>query len=136
MGFMDAAPQQTWTVRHAQELPSANHEVRLASIGNISLGVWLLVAGPFLSAHADVGTAVGAEFVAGTLVLVLASISASRPARARLASLLTGITGAGLMLAPVVLGHGDAATAVLNELVVGLAIVSLAVVSHLLAEPS
>lgn len=124
------------TVSRGRSPATPNHEARLASFGNMALGSWLLVGGPFLSAHASVGAAVRTEVIAGALVLALATLRASSPDRARWADLVMASTGVGLMVAPLVLGHADVATAVLNEMVVGLAIVVLAIEAHSLSEPS
>jgi uncharacterized membrane protein YGL010W len=96
---------------------------------NGALGVWLVIAA-FALPHAS-GAAITEDVVAGSLV-ALASVWAARayrPTVSLIASWTVALTGLWILCAPFVLGYERARPAVIDEIVVGVAIAALAVVN-------
>lgn len=93
---------------------------------NVGLGVWLVAAGLILPHVSGVG--VTEDVVAGSFV-ALASIWAARayrPTISLVASWTVALTGIWICCAPFVLDYERARAAVINQILVGVAIVALA----------
>ena len=93
---------------------------------NAGLGIWLIVAGVLLPPVSGVG--ITEDIVAGSFV-ALASVWAARayrPTVSLIASWTVALTGVWIFCAPFVLAYERARTAVINQILVGVAIAALA----------
>jgi hypothetical protein len=93
---------------------------------NVALGLWLVIAGLLLP-HVS-GASVTEDVIAGSIV-ALASLWAARafrPTVSLVASWTVTLTGIWILAAPFVLGYEHARIAVINQVVVGLAVAVLA----------
>jgi hypothetical protein len=96
---------------------------------NVALGIWLVVAGLVLP-HVS-GAGVIEDVVAGSIVALAAlwAARAYRPTLSLIASWTVALTGLWIVCAPFVLAYERARPAVINQVVVGVAIVALASVN-------
>ncbi|MHA6793797.1 SPW repeat protein [Pseudonocardia bannensis] len=112
--------------------------VRGAALRVLTLlcGVWLALA-PFVLGHPDTGPGFDArwnDMLVGVAVLAVSAVQLALPARAAVLSLITMVLGTWLIAAPFVLGYNTGVAAVaatVNDVVVGILIVELAIAAVL-----
>jgi hypothetical protein len=95
------------------------------SWANVALGVWLIIAGLALP-HVS-GAGVTEDVIAGSIVALtsLWAVRAFRPTVSLIASWTVTLTGIWVACAPFVLGYERARPAVVNQIIVGVAIAML-----------
>ncbi len=96
---------------------------------NLVVGVWLVAAGLILPHRS--GVAVTENIIAGSIV-ALASLWAARAYRVTvslIASWTVALTALWILTAPFVLGYERPRVSVVNEVVVGLVVLTLAVIN-------
>lgn len=134
----DPDPSATDRTVPLEEYRAAKREgARWVSGVNVLAGIWLVLA-PFVL-QLDVAAARWNDVLIGLAVLILALVRERKPLRSRAVSWINMVLGVWLVLAPFVLGYGDARTAAGNDVVVGIIIVVFALWSALVsrnAEPS
>jgi len=103
--------------------------VRWISWTNLACGVWL-VASAFVLPQAS-GTGIIEDVVTGSFAAVFAlwAARAFRPTMSLVASWTVALTGLWILVAPFALGYERESASVVNDVVVGLAILSLAAVN-------
>ena len=101
-------------------------QVRWASGLNIAAGAWLILA-PFALMYSDVTAAVWNDVLVGIAVLAFASYRTARPASGIGVSWTNAVLGGWLVLAPFALAYSDVTTAISNDIVVGVIVLSLAI---------
>lgn len=79
--------------------------------------------------YSAIAAAVSNAIIVGLLVLGLAWYRTANPARAVSASWTNAVLGGWLIAAPFVLGYSATSTAVTNDIIVGLVVLTLGVVS-------
>ena len=96
---------------------------------NVALGLWLIVAA-FLFRHSS-GAGVTENIITGSIVALVAlwAARAFRPGVSLVASWTVMLTGVWVVAAPFALGYERESAAVVNDVVVGLAIIVLGVVN-------
>lgn len=83
-------------------------QVMTASGLNLIAGLWLIIA-PFLLNYGDLREALGNDIIIGIIVAALAAIRISGAYQAAWLSWTNFVLGAWLIIAPFVLGYGEAA---------------------------
>lgn len=102
---------------------------------NLVLGLWLVAAG-FVLGHAT-GNAVVEDVITGLLVALgaLWAARAYQPALSEAASWLVALTGLWIVIGPFALGYERPSLPVANDIIVGLAICTLAWTKLMAAAP-
>lgn len=92
------------------------------------LGVWLIVA-PFALAYTETAAATYEDVILGVLIAVLALWRGVRPRTPAMTgvSWVLAVAGLWVVIAPFVIGYTDTATAVWNDVIVGLAVAILGI---------
>jgi hypothetical protein len=111
---------------NGQSAPQNTTQVHWASGLNILAGLWLVIA-PFALAYgADATGAAWNDVAIGATVAVLAMVRVAAPLQFESVSWVNFVLGGWLLFAPFVIGYSDNGTAVTNDIVMGLIVLSLA----------
>lgn len=111
-----------------RSMSSSVTTVRWSSGTNIAAGAWLLIA-PFVLGYSAVAAAVSNAIIIGLLVLGLAWYRTAKPGKGVGASWTNAVLGGWLIAAPFALGYSGTGAAVANDIIVGLVVLTLGVVS-------
>lgn len=115
----------------AMALQQARTTVKTFSGIDVLLGIWLVIA-PFALGYSAIGSALWNDIIFGAVIVLLAGMRAAGEGyRQAWPSWANVIIGLWLIAAPFVLGYSLITQALWNDVIIGIAVAILAVISAL-----
>jgi hypothetical protein len=99
--------------------------IRTASGINILLGIWLIIA-PFVLGYSNIERATWNAIIVGVLVLAMAAVRISDPARRPGLSWANMVLGIWLILSPFIMDYSRFAEPLWNDIICGVVIAGMA----------